>query len=86
MAARCISDTASHALPPAIAVAMRADGGLDLTAVLGSIISQPGQLPALFRTVAGFAKAFALFRRTVPVLAAAFGSDETSWHHLDSIT
>jgi nucleoside phosphorylase len=76
MAARCISDTASHALPPAIAVAMRADGGLDLTAVLGSIISRPGQLPALFRTVAGFGKAFAEFRRTVPRLAPALSDRE----------
>ncbi len=56
---RCISDTAEAALPPAVAVAMRPDGGLALAAVLGSILRQPGQLPALLRTGTEFGRAFA---------------------------
>ena len=47
---RCISDEAGHALPPAIAVAMRPDGGLALGAILKSIIRNPGQVPDLLRT------------------------------------
>jgi hopanoid-associated phosphorylase len=55
---RCISDEARTRLPPAIAVAMKPGGGLALAAVLGSIIGQPGQLPALIRAAAGFNRAF----------------------------
>jgi hopanoid-associated phosphorylase len=56
---RCISDEAAAALPPASAVAMKPGGGLALGAVLGSIARRPGQLPHLFRTVAGFNRAYA---------------------------
>lgn len=55
---RCVSDEAAAALPPAIAVAMKPGGGLALGAILGSIVRQPGQLPHLFRTVAGFHRAY----------------------------
>lgn len=55
---RCVSDEAAAALPPAIAVAMKPDGGLALGAVLGSILRQPGQLPHLLHTVAGFNRAY----------------------------
>lgn len=54
---RCISDEAQHVLPPAITVAMRADGSVDLSAVLESIVTRPGQIPDLARTVGGFASA-----------------------------
>ena len=59
---RCISDLADAALPPAIAVAMRPDGGLALGALLGSLVARPGQLPALLRTAAGFNRAFSALR------------------------
>jgi hopanoid-associated phosphorylase len=59
---RCISDEADAALPPAIAVAMKPGGGLALGAVLGSIARNPGQLPGLFRTVAGFNRAYSALR------------------------
>lgn len=55
---RCVSDEAAATLPPAIAVAMKPGGGLALGAILGSIVRQPGQLPHLFRTVAGFHRAY----------------------------
>ena len=49
-AARVISDAAHHHLPPAARVGMRLDGGMDLPAVLRSLLANPGQLPALIRT------------------------------------
>lgn len=59
---RCVSDTSAASLPPAVAVAMRPGGGLALGAVLGSILRQPGQLPALIRTGLGFGHAFGLMK------------------------
>ena len=49
-ALRVISDAAHHALPGAVAVSMKKDGGLDLPAILLSILKNPRQLPALIRT------------------------------------
>jgi adenosylhomocysteine nucleosidase len=50
VAARVISDAAHRSLPPAAQVGMRLDGGVDILAVLGSLLMQPWQLPALVRT------------------------------------
>ncbi|HZV08454.1 MAG TPA: phosphorylase, partial [Novosphingobium sp.] len=55
---RCVSDDAHAELPPAIRLAMRPDGALAVGAMLGSVLRQPGQVPALTRTLAGFAGAF----------------------------
>jgi adenosylhomocysteine nucleosidase len=49
-ATRVICDPAHHALPPAARIAMKADGGIDLAAVLRSLLAQPSQLPALALT------------------------------------
>jgi hopanoid-associated phosphorylase len=49
-AARVISDAADRSLPPAARVGMRPDGGMDLPAVLLSLLARPLQLPALIRT------------------------------------
>lgn len=68
---RCISDGARHVLPPAIAVAMRADGGVDTGAMLRSLAAQPGQVPDLVRTVAGFARAMAVLKRGAAMVAPA---------------
>lgn len=46
---RVISDTADDALPPAFAVAMRPGGGTNFPAILASLATRPGQLPAFFR-------------------------------------
>ena len=56
---RCISDKASAALPPAIAVAMTPGGGLAIGAVLRSIVSQPSQLPDIVVSLSGFRRAYA---------------------------
>ena len=50
VAARVISDAAHRTLPPAARVGMRADGGVDLPAVLRSVMAAPWQLPALILT------------------------------------
>jgi hopanoid-associated phosphorylase len=61
--ARCISDGPDHALPHAITVAMRPDGGLDLSAMLRSLARRPGQVVDIARTTAGFAKAMRQLKR-----------------------
>lgn len=60
---RCISDEAAHALPPAIAVAMRPDGGLALGAILKSILRNPAQLPQIATTLRSFGHAYGALRR-----------------------
>jgi adenosylhomocysteine nucleosidase len=56
---RVISDDAGHVLPPAALVAMKPDGGIALSRVLGSLLRRPGQVPALIRTARASNKAFA---------------------------
>ena len=60
---RCVSDKASHALPPAIIVAMRPDGGIDGMAMARSLATRPAQLPDFARTIAGFANAMRALKR-----------------------
>lgn len=54
---RCISDRVDQAVPPAIAVAMRPDGGLALGAVLSSVIRNPKQIPELMESSKLFQRA-----------------------------
>ncbi len=49
-AVRVVSDAADRTLPPAVQVGMRADGGMNLPAVLWALAKAPGQFPALIRT------------------------------------
>lgn len=61
--ARVVSDGAARSLPPAARLGMRPDGGMDLPAVLRSLLAYPLQLPALIRTGLEAERAFrALFR------------------------
>lgn len=55
---RVVSDEAGHTLPPAAHVAMSADGGVDLAAVLLSLARNPGQISALLRTGRHAGRAF----------------------------
>ena len=62
-ALRVVSDDAHHALPPAVLGAMKPDGGVNVAAVIGSLLRKPGQLPALLRTARDSEIAFkTLFR------------------------
>jgi hopanoid-associated phosphorylase len=54
---RCVSDAAGHAMPPAISVAMRPDGGVDGRGMLASIAKQPAQIPSLVIAIVGFLRA-----------------------------
>jgi adenosylhomocysteine nucleosidase len=63
---RAISDSADRDLPPAALLALDQQGGIDLMRVLGSLLRQPNQLPALLRLAFDAARARrALLRLTL---------------------
>ena len=55
---RAVSDTASQALPRAAQAGFRADGSVDVGAVLLALAARPWELPALVRTGLDAEKAF----------------------------
>jgi adenosylhomocysteine nucleosidase len=57
-ALRVISDRASDALPPAAVTAMRADGSIDVGAVIVSLIAKPQQIGGLIETACAAETAF----------------------------
>lgn len=73
VAARVISDAAHRTLPPAARVGMRADGNVDLPAVLRSLAVAPWQLPALIRTGLEAKTAFRALVRGRRVLGLGLG-------------
>jgi nucleoside phosphorylase len=73
--ARCISDGPNHALPHAITVAMRPDGGLDLPTMLRSLAGRPGQVVDIARTTVGFAKAMRELKRGAARLGSRMALD-----------
>jgi hopanoid-associated phosphorylase len=58
VAARVICDPAGQSLPPAAYVGMKPDGAMDIIAVLRSLLSHPGQLPALIGVAFDAERAF----------------------------
>ncbi len=66
---RCVSDEAKHAMPAAIAVAMRPDGGVDGRAMLASIAQQPSQLPSLIAAIVGFLRAMQALKKHGKVIS-----------------
>lgn len=73
---RCISDTAETDLPPAVGVMMRPDGGINLGALLRSVAGQPGQVPRLASTLAGFARAFRAMGKDAGKIGGRLGFDQ----------
>jgi len=71
---RAIADPAHRALPPAALAAMRADGGVDLAAVLGALGRGPRQLTALVRLALDSRRAFGALARARALLGADFAS------------
>jgi adenosylhomocysteine nucleosidase len=69
---RAIADPAHRALPPAALVAMRADGGIDLAAILRALTREPRQLPALTRLALEARRAFGALARARALLGADF--------------
>ena len=71
---RVIADPAHRPLPSAALVAMGADGEVDIGAVLGALLRNPRQLPALIRLARDSRDAFAALGRARAVLGEDFGS------------
>ena len=76
VAARVISDAAHRTLPPAARVGMRSDGGIDLPAVLRSLLGAPWQLPALIRTGLEAETAFRALLRGHRMLGPGLGGPD----------
>jgi len=75
-AARFISDRASDVMPPAARVAMRADGGIALGAIIASLARDLRQLPALMRLGRDSEAAFRALRRGRGLLGPTLGFPE----------
>lgn len=75
MILRCVSDTAGAVLPPAVEVMMKPDGDIDVGAVLGSVAKQPGQIPSLLRTLAGFNHAYGALIKGTRLAGERLGFD-----------
>ena len=71
-ALRAVTDPAGRSLPHAATVGMRADGGVDLPAILASLAKKPGQLPELVRTGLDARKAFSALLRCRQLLGPDF--------------
>jgi len=73
VAARVVSDASHQTLPPAARVGMRPDGGMDLAAVLRSLMRNPFQLAALIRTGLEAEKGFRALLRGCRDLGSGLG-------------
>ena len=71
-ALRAVTDPATRTLPHAAAVGMRADGSVDVPAIIMSLTKKPGQLPGLVRTGLDARKAFAALLRGRQLLGPGF--------------
>ena len=69
---RVVSDDAAHALPPAALVAMKPDGGIALSRVLGSLLRHPLQVGGLIRTARASNKAFKELLRCANLCGVGF--------------
>jgi adenosylhomocysteine nucleosidase len=72
-ALRIISDDAFDSLPHAARVAMKDGGGLDLAAVMGSLLTRPTQIPRLIGTARNAGRAFRVLLRCCDLLGVGLG-------------
>lgn len=71
---RVVADTGLDGLPPAALVGIKPNGSVDITAVFGSILRRPGQIPALMRLGRAAAAAEATLRAVARLgLPSGFG-------------
>ena len=70
-------------LPPAALVAMKPDGGIALGRVLGSLLKQPAQMPALIRTARASNRAFAELLRCRDLLGVGLAGPDLGHLLLD---
>ena len=54
---RAVADPAERDLPPAALIALNSAGDIKISAVLGSVLRQPGQIPTLLAIAGDAAKA-----------------------------
>jgi adenosylhomocysteine nucleosidase len=74
---RVVSDRADQTLPPAARVGINPDGSMAFGKVLGALVANPGQVPALIMTAARAERAFRTLIDVCDVLArlGVFGPD-----------
>jgi hopanoid-associated phosphorylase len=72
-AIRVISDPAHRNLPPLATQAMRADGRLNVPAVMASLVRNPSQIPLMVRAGRDAGSAFAALRRVRRLLDFGLG-------------
>jgi adenosylhomocysteine nucleosidase len=72
-ALRVISDDALDSLPHAARVAMKDGGGIDMTAVMGSLLTRPTQIPHLIGTARDAGRAFRVLLRCRDLLGVGLG-------------
>lgn len=71
---RVVADTGLDDLPPAALVGIKPNGSIDVTAVFGSVLRRPGQIPALMRLGRAAAAAEATLRAVARLgLSSGFG-------------
>ena len=75
---RVVCDPAERELPPAVIAGMRADGTMDVSAVLGSLARSPGQLPGLIRLAVEAGRARATLFRCSDLLGPRLGFRDLS--------
>ena len=72
-ALRIISDDALDSLPHAARVAMKDGGGIDMSAVMGSLLTRPLQIPQLIGTARDAGRAFRVLLRCRDLLGVGLG-------------
>ena len=72
-AVRVIMDPAARRLPAAALAALRANGTIDLTALIRATVRRPGELPMLLRTALDALIGFAALLRCRQLLGPGFG-------------
>jgi len=72
-ALRVVSDAYDRALPHAALAAMKPDGGINVGAVIVSLLTRPWQIPALMRTARDANAAFATLLRCRSLLGPRLG-------------
>ncbi len=82
---RCVADHAASDLPEAAVVALRENGTIDLAEVVGSLIRQPRQIPALIRLARETNSAFAALLRCRRLLGSRLAGPDFRQPALDMV-
>jgi len=82
---RCVADHAVSDLPDLAIVALRENGTVDVTAVIGSLIRRPAQIPALIRLAGESRSAFAGLLRCRRLLGSSFAGPDFRQPALDMV-